>query len=142
MFNLETRKRNTRWIVHNTKNILYKINSNHAVNGLIILLFHWISVGVPLLGLFIFDLDWKFYVAAAMWITILMLHLYFNGCICTRIERELWDTKDWYGPWFLPFSVLEHINVPITSGLANNIYVCWGIAVTIWIIVRIVFNNN
>lgn len=142
MFDLDTRKRNTKLILTTSKNILYKINPNHAVNGLIVLLFHWCSVGIPLLGLFIFNLDWKFYTAAIMWIVVLLLHLYFNGCIFTRLERELWNTKDWYGPWFLPFNVLEYLNVPITSGLANNIYVCWGIAITIWIIIRIVFNNN
>lgn len=142
MFDLDTRKRNTKLILTTSKNILYKINPNHAVNGLIVLLLHWCSVGIPLLGLFIFNLDWKFYTAAIMWIVVLLLHLYFNGCIFTRLERELWNTKDWYGPWFLPFNVLEYLNVPITSGLANNIYVCWGIAITIWIIIRIVFNNN
>ena len=73
---------------------------------------------------------------------ICVLHLYFNGCICTKIERELWETKEWYGPWILPFTILEKIGIPITSGLANNIFMCWGIAIVTWIIIRILFHNK
>ena len=72
---------------------------------------------------------------------VLVFHFYFNGCIFTRLERDLWNTKDWYGPWILPFNILQELNVPITPALANNIYICVGIAITILIIMRIIFNN-
>ena len=141
MLNLESRKQNTKWLISNTKNILYKINPNDAINGLIVLCIHWILVGVPLVGLFIFNLNWKFYLSTFLWILILAFHFYFNGCICTRLERDLWNTKDWYGPWILPFNILQGLDVPITSALTNNIYICSGIAITIWIIVRIILNS-
>ena len=140
MFDLETRKKHTKSVIKFFKDNLYKINPNHRVNGMLVLILHWICVGIPLLGIFLFKLNWKFYLSALTWIIICGLHLFHNGCIFTRIERELWDCKDWYGPWILPFTILEKLDIEVTSGLANNTFICWGILLIIWIILRIIFS--
>lgn len=140
MLDLETRKKHTKSVIKFFKDNLYKINPNHEINGMLVLILHWICVGVPLLGVFLFELNWKFYLSSLVWIIICALHLFHNGCIFTRIERELWGCKDWYGPWILPFTILEKLGVEVTSGLANNIFVCWGILLVIWIILRIIFS--
>ena len=79
MLDLETRKKNTKFVVNSIKNTLYRINPNHRINGLIVLIIHWIAVGIPLLAIFIFKTGWKFYLSAAIWIIICILHLYFNN---------------------------------------------------------------
>tara|TARA_Y100000389_G_C17432006_1_gene503233 strand:+ start:1482 stop:1907 length:426 start_codon:yes stop_codon:yes gene_type:complete len=140
MLDLETRKKHTKSVIKFFKDNMYKINPNHEINGMLVLILHWICVGVPLLGVFLFELNWKFYLSSLVWIIICALHLFHNGCIFTRIERELWGCKDWYGPWILPFTILEKLGVEVTSGLANNIFVCWGILLVIWIILRIIFS--
>ena len=35
------------------------------------------------------------------WIQLILAHLFFNGCIFIRLERHLWNTDQWYGPWIL-----------------------------------------
>jgi len=140
MLDLETRKKHTKSVIKFFKDNLYKINPNHEINGMLVLILHWICVGVPLLGVFLFELNWKFYLSSLVWIIICALHLFHNGCIFTRIERELWGCKDWYGPWILPFTILEKLGVEVTSGLANNTFICWGILLIIWIILRIIFS--
>ena len=140
MLDLETRKKHTKSVIKFFKDNLYKINPNHEINGMLVLILHWICVGVPLLGVFLFELNWKFYLSSLVWIIICALHLFHNGCIFTRIERELWDCKDWYGPWILPFTILEKLGVEVTSGLANNTFICYGILLVIWIILRIIFS--
>ena len=140
MLDLETRKKHTKSVIKFFKDNMYKINPNHEINGMLVLILHWICVGVPLLGVFLFELNWKFYLSSLVWIIICFLHLFHNGCIFTRIERELWDCKDWYGPWILPFTILEKLGVEVTSGLANNTFICWGILLVIWIILRIIFS--
>ena len=142
MFDLESRKKNTKFLINLCKHNLYKLYPNNYVNGLFVLVIHWLSVGIPLIGLFIFKLDWTFYISTLIWILICILHFYFNGCIFTKLERELWETKEWYGPWFLPFNLLKKYNVDITSNLANNIFICWGILIICWIIMRIIFQTN
>jgi hypothetical protein len=140
MLDLETRKKHTKSVIKFFKDNLYKINPNHEINGMLVLILHWICVGVPLLGVFLFELNWKFYLSSLVWIIICALHLFHNGCIFTRIERELWGCKDWYGPWILPFTILEKLGVEVTSGLANNTFICYGILLVIWIILRIIFS--
>ena len=140
MLDLETRKKHTKSVINFFKNNLHKINPNHEINGLLVLILHWVCVGVPGIGLLLFKLDWKFYLSAAVWIIICGLHVLHNVCIFTRIERELWQSDDWLGPWVLPFYCLERIGIQVTPGLANNIFVCWGILVVIWIILRIIFS--
>lgn len=140
MLDLETRKKHTKSVIKFFKDNMYKINPNHEINGMLVLILHWICVGVPLLGVFLFELNWKFYLSSLVWIIICALHLFHNGCIFTRIERELWGCKDWYGPWILPFTILEKLGVEVTSGLANNTFICWGILLVIWIILRIIFS--
>ena len=142
MFNLESRKQNTKNIINFLKKLLYSLHPNHEINGLLVLILHWCFVGIPMLGLIIFKLDWKFYISAIIWVLICIFHIYFNGCICTRLERELWNTKDWYGPWLVPFKLLESLGIPITYGLTHNIFICWGIALIIWILIRIIFQDN
>jgi hypothetical protein len=140
MLDLETRKKHTKSVIKFFKDNMYKINPNHEINGMLVLILHWICVGVPLLGVFLFELNWKFYLSSLVWIIICALHLFHNGCIFTRIERELWGCKDWYGPWILPFTILEKLGVEVTSGLANNTFICYGILLVIWIILRIIFS--
>ena len=140
MLDLETRKKHTKSVIKFFKDNLYKINPNHEINGMLVLILHWICVGLPLLGVFLFELNWKFYLSSLVWIIICALHLFHNGCIFTRIERELWGCKDWYGPWILPFTILEKLGVEVTSGLANNAFICYGILLVIWIILRIIFS--
>lgn len=142
MFSVESRKKNTKKIISISRSILSIFKLNPAISGLIVLLFHWAAVGIPLLGLFIFQLNWKFYISAFIWFMICIFHLYFNGCILTKLERDLWDTKEWYGPWFVPFALLEHIGITVTYALAQNIFIIFGILVVIWIIIRIIFNIN
>jgi len=140
MLDLETRKKHTKSVIKFFKDGMYEINPNNNVNGIIILILHWVCASVPLLGLFLFKLNWKFYLSSLVWVIICALHLVHNGCIFTRIERELWESKEWYGPWVLPFTILEKLGIEVTGRLANNIFIFWGIILVIWIIFRIVFS--
>ena len=140
MLDLETRKQHTKSVIGFFKDNLYKLNPDHKINGLGVLIFHWVSIGVPLLGLFLFKLDWKFYLSASIWILICSLHFLHKGCIFTRLERELWECDDWYGPWMLPFVLLKKIGLPITSNIIDKIFLTWGFSLIIWIILRIKFS--
>ena len=74
-----------------------------------------------------------------IWIIIFGLHFYFNGCILTKIERHLWKANDWYGPWMLPFKMLEQVNINLTSELMRGIFIMWGIFLTIFTILKIIY---
>ena len=140
MFELESRKQHTKSVVQIFKDTLYKINPDHKINGLGVLIFHWIFVAIPLLCLFLCELGVKFYLSVITWIIIFSLHFLHKGCIFTRIERELWGCDDWYGPWVLPFYILERVDIEITPMVANSIFLSWGVFIILWIIARVAFS--
>ena len=47
MFDIESRKKNTKLIVYFTKDMLFKVNENHILNGFYVLLVHWICCAIP-----------------------------------------------------------------------------------------------
>ena len=83
------------------------------------------------------DLDPLFYLTVLCWIIVILCHFYFNGCILIRIERYLWDTKTWYGQWTPLYNLLKKYDIELTKNLLNNLFICGGIILTIFIILKI-----
>ena len=135
MFSIETRKSNMSNIVNSVEKYMYdNIYPNNVLNGFFVLIFHWTIVGMSAIHIILGNIDTLFYISVLIWIIIFGLHFYFNGCILTKIERHLWKANDWYGPWMLPFKMLERININLTPTIMNGIFICWGIFLTIFTI--------
>jgi len=150
MFSLEERKKNTQKIIEYGEYLLTpipqqlsiidkKTNNKKIINGYILVLFHWLLTGIPLVYLMIGKINMYFYLSAAVWISIFIFHFYFKGCIITRIERKLWNEKKWWGPWMFLFTPLEKMGICMTDNLANIIFNCWGSSILILILYRIIY---
>lgn len=139
MFDIESRKKNTKLIVYFTKEELFKLNENHVLNGFYVLLVHWICCAIPSFIIFFGEVNIFFYLSCLAWLIIISAHLYFKGCIFTRIERELWQDKTWCGPWVFPFKLLNLSGVEVTPNLSNNIFTCWGIFLSIFVFLKILW---
>jgi len=137
---IETRKKHTDLIVEKTSEYLNKITNNGNISGNIVLMLHWSIVSISMLYLVVGKINIYFYLSMAFWFIIMILHLYFHGCICIKIERNLWNEKDWKGPWGYLIKILEMMNVEITNKLLNNIFNCWGILFTMFILLKIIYN--
>jgi hypothetical protein len=137
---IETRKKHTDLIVEKTSEYLNKITNNGNISGNIVLMLHWSIVSISMLYLVLGKINIYFYLSMAFWFIIMILHLYFHGCICIKIERNLWNKKDWKGPWGYLIKILEMMNVEITNKLLNNIFNCWGILFTMFILLKIIYN--
>ena len=124
MFTLNERKQNTKYLIEKTENVLLNINNNKALSAYYLIIFHWILTGIPLMYIVFGDVNLFYYLCCLIWVIIFILHFYFAGCICTRIERKLLNDKEWWGPWIFYFTPLELIGVKITTNLANNIFIC------------------
>ena len=142
MIEITKRKLHTKYILEKTTEFLSKVTGNNATSGFLIFLIHW------LLGLFCFvyilvgKLDLVFYISVVLWIGTLFMHFYFGGCICTRLERHLWKTNRWWGPWMMVFTPIKVFSGgEITGNLANNIFICWGALLTAFIFFKILLNT-
>jgi len=140
MFSKETRKNNINNIIAYVEKFMYNnIYKSNIVNGFFVLFVHWIIVGITGLYILFGNVDTLFYICVVIWIIIFGLHFYFNGCILTKIERHLWKTNKWNGPWMLPFKILESIHIKITPNIMNYIFISWGFFLTIFTILKMIY---
>jgi len=145
MFNKNERINNQNNIIKKIKLYLFKYTNNDNISGFIVFLIHWIITLFVFTYIFIGDIDIFFYLAVLIWIIIVFLHLYFNGCIFTKIERNYWKTNEWNGPWILLSKLLSlnKINFKNFSKTLQNIfYLGWGLFLSFFIILRLLLNKK
>ena len=98
MFELERRKENTKWSVKQIENFFLNFTNKREYAGLILVGVHYFAVMGSVAYIFFGDIDVYYYISISFYLLIVFLHYYYNGCILTRTERSLFDTKTWYGP--------------------------------------------
>lgn len=139
---IETRKKHTKILINYVQDKLFKLTGNDAISGYIVFLFNRIVTDLPLIYILIGEINWLFYLFFVAWIAIFNLHLYFNGCILIRLERSLWNTRDWFGTLAWIFSPLVKTGVEMTPNLVNNIFICWGIVIFMVGFLRFLYSLN
>lgn len=124
---LNTRKKHTKYLIKKFDESTGKIIENSKLRGKILYYFHCFIVSTIFLIILFGSINVYFFISLALWIIIMLLHLYFGGCIFIRIERELFDDKSWKGIWTYIFNILEHYGYTITDNISNNIFICIAI---------------
>ncbi len=116
------------------ENKLKIISNNQKYNGFIIFLFHLLFQIVSIYFLFFYPISNTFYFVLFIWILVLISNLYFRGCILTKLERYLWNTNSWFGPYYMYFNLDKWSNNKI-----KNMYICQIITLITILFVRILF---
>lgn len=142
-FSVEKRKEHSKIIIEKISNFLYKITGNNSISAYLLILFHWFITGIAIAYILFGPIDKWFIISVIVWILMVLMHFYFNGCILVRVEKALLEggtansCKKWWGPWIFPFTFLEHyFNIKMTGRLANNIFITWGILFSTYIIFK------
>jgi hypothetical protein len=139
---IKIRKKHTKFLIDCTQRKLFKLTCNDAISGYIIFIFHQIIVYLSLTYILIGEINWLFYLFFTSWIAAFNLHLYFNGCILTKIERSLWNTREWSGTLAWIFSPIDNTSVAMTPNLVNNIFICCGIVIFMVGFLRFLYSLN
>lgn len=137
MVSLKDRKEHTDKVYATISGVLNKITQDPKKSGFLLFLVHWIFIGIPTVYILFGEVDSKFFACCLVYIIVFLLHFYFGGCILTRIERKLWNTKHWYGPSTFFFLFLDKIGVNMTNERMNYVYLLNAVFITIIITVRI-----
>lgn len=117
-----------------TNKILNYLSNCSVNNDLIahtLIVFHLLLCGIPLLLIFTQPYNNIFILSSFIWINIFILHIYFRGCIFTRIERKLLNDKQWTGPWTFLFN----------KKLNKNVYIIWGLFLASYIVTRLILKK-
>ena len=131
MFEISERKKLANNIFRFFERILLKITDNNSTNGYIVAFFHYSLVFITFMLILSKHIA-KFFLGCFLWTGIVLLHTFFNGCIFIRMERYLWKTKTWYGPWQIPlvlFEKLFNITPKTTPNLLQYLYIVLNIIV-------------
>lgn len=139
---LDTRKQHTKKVIQKYESLLNKITKNKKVKVNITYILHLLFVVLPCFILVFKQINIYFYISLIIWILIVSLHFYFNGCIFIRIERELMEDKTWKGIWTYIFYIFDYLKINVTSTLSNFIFILWGISFTLFVILKLLINNN
>lgn len=139
--NLETRKQNTQYIISEAEDFCSIFTNNKKLAGIVLATIHTIVIFLASFHLiFTTQIDYLFYVCLIFWIVIACMHIYFNGCILIKIERELLDNKKWYAGW-TPFFLLaeKYSSEKIPTKALNNFFICFGIFVSCIIFLKFLY---
>ena len=110
------------------------ISNDSKFNGFIVFLIHLLIQLVSFYFIILHPLGFMFYFIVVVWTFILISNFYFHGCILTKLERKLWNTKEWYGPYFL---YCEYFN--LSTNFLDNLFICKIILIATLVFLRILF---
>jgi len=99
-----------------------KFIQDNYIRGYIFCIFHILIVLIPFLFV-IFSNNLKIVIISQIiLISILFQHFYFDGCWMIRLERKIWNTKEWYGLWTYLFYIIESFGIKLHRNSRDNIF--------------------
>lgn len=116
------------------ENKLKNISYDNKFNGFLVFLFHYIFLFIIYYLLLFFPISFSYYGIVFFWLGIVFSNIYFRGCLLTKLERHLWNTKDWFGPQYLFYDSSTLSNV-----MLQNLFICKFIFFATIIYLRILF---
>jgi len=137
MFELEERKKYTKYVIEEVEKILLKFVDKKGYAGLMVVGFHYFLIVISVTYIMFGSVNIYYYMSSLLYVVIIILHFICGGCILTRIERSLFETKEWYGP----ISMLLYGIEDASKERTNNMVVFLATLIVINIISKL-FNQN
>jgi len=110
------------------------ISNNNKLNGFLVFVLHFLFELVSIYILFFYPISNLFYFTLFIWILILISNYIFRGCILTKIERDLWNKTDWFGPYYICCNLNSW-----SSNKIKNMYICQITFLMTILFIRILF---
>lgn len=110
------------------------ISNNNKFNGFIVFLIHLLFQLFSIFILFFYPISPLFYFMLFIWVLILISNYIFKGCILTKFERHLWNTNNWFGPYYIFCNFYN-----CSTNKIKNMYICQIIFFVTILFIRILF---
>ena len=108
-------------IINISQKLLYKLNQNNEINGIIVFILHCLLLGFFVLNAIFGKVDYIYLFSIFILFSVAFFHILFRGCILIKLERKLLNTKDWYGPWTFLFRYLDDNHIKYNKSFIYNI---------------------
>lgn len=90
-------------IMKYVKNLIDYNKDIAKIVGFTLILFHIIIINITMYFLFLSNNIKYFFYSFYFFLFVILLNIYFKGCIFTKIEKKLLDLDNWFGPQTLFF---------------------------------------
>lgn len=141
MFDVDTRKNHTDVIFNFLDRLLSLFTNDRIIKGNIMYCAHNWLIGFMLIFLTYGWIGPLYFVFMILYFSLFLLHFYFNGCICIRVERRFYGISDWKGMWCMLFDSLEKMGLTMTNALENNVYIAVSVCMTSIIVMRLILHG-
>lgn len=97
----EIKKERIKYACENIENILYTFTEDNIKSGYIVMIFHYIYFLTGLFYIWFIEINYNFFIQMIVPMIIHYTSFFYyggTGCIITRIERHLFNSKEWFGP--------------------------------------------
>ena len=108
-------------IINLSQKLLFKLNQNNEINGIIIFILHCFIIGFFILNSIFGKVNNIYILGILILLCVVFFHLLFRGCILIKLERRLLNSKDWYGPWTFLFRYLDDNQIKYDKSFIYNI---------------------
>lgn len=144
MFSLETRKKNTKYIIDTVSEWFLQLTGkeNNKVAASILILFHMNIMLCLFYNLIVSDVTPLFYFLSFLWMSLISSNYYFHGCILARIERELLQDETWVGPINITLYPIHLFYKPNKLILNEYIKYFWAAPISAFIILKYILDDN
>ena len=133
MLSQKTRKKYTNQIINNSVCAFKNVCGNKKKGATLMIFLH--LFGGLLIALMLFSNDPILnIVGSIMWFLIIIFHLFFDGCILVRIERNLLENKDWVHIWGILFKGIAFLGKKLNRSEKNKIYSFVGIVISLLVV--------
>ena len=126
LLNWEYRKPIIKKFVKNICNMLTKIfGGNSDIAGWFVVYFlHNLPYTLLMYRILFYKVEnW----VIGFFILTLVLHFFFKGCICFRLERELFQDRTWYGP----YGLMEFVGIEVNTTNVIKFFNMWATFIVI-----------
>lgn len=122
LLEINNRKKIRDKFLDNIDNATRLIHYDNHIRGYLVCFLHILLVSIPFFFI-IFSNNLKIVsISQLILILILIQHFYFDGCWMIRLERKIWNTKDWYGLWTYLFKSIEYFGIKLNRNSRDNIF--------------------
>jgi len=142
IFDLENRKKYTKFIIQTISNIMIAVFGNKIVAGSLFILFHIVSVLFIIYSIVNDKVVSYYHAYCFLWLIIIYSNYYFNGCILSRIEKNILQDNTWAGPINLLFYPLHLFYTPNKQIMNDYIKFFWATPVSSFIILKYLFEDS
>lgn len=122
IFKNKNRKNIRENFINKLDNLSFCLHEDRNIRGYLVCFIHILLVSIPFFIVMFSNKIKLMIISQIILVLILLQHFYFDGCWMIRLERKIWNTKEWYGLWTYLFKIIEDVGIKLNRHSRDYIF--------------------